>query len=246
MLPVEALSDEEDYFIPTYKHLPSKHYKTPCLESAMSDLWMNQSSRWKQLVIPPHSFEQVIVFTLRSNRKGSSLCHNPFKGFTLLSESFEGLKGVWDQTTLSWRALLRHYAVSTRRRRHHAKNLRKGSWEPEVSISCTLRNPSLHKGPLKWTVLSTSVWNDPSIWQPWLFSLRSALRRAIYPVWNAPTVLGAIIKFWVFSMKWPNWSESVHNSIWIIGTAQLSHALNRLKRFSNRHNWDALKDTKHK
>ncbi len=26
------------------------------------------------------------------------------------------------------------------------------------------------KGPLKWPVLSTSVWNDPSIWRPWLFS----------------------------------------------------------------------------
>ncbi len=85
------------------------------------------------------------IHTLRSNRKGSSLCHNPFKGFTLLSESFEGLKGVGDQTTLSRRALLRHYAVSTRRRRHHATNLRKGSWEPEVSISCTLRNPSLQR-----------------------------------------------------------------------------------------------------
>ncbi len=51
-----------------HKHLPSKHH-VGRLESAMSDLWMNQSNRFfsmnhsKQLVIPPHSFEQVIVFT---------------------------------------------------------------------------------------------------------------------------------------------------------------------------------------
>ncbi len=32
--------------------------------------------------------------TLRFIQKGSSLCTNPFKGFTLWSESFEGLKGV--------------------------------------------------------------------------------------------------------------------------------------------------------
>ncbi len=36
------------------------------------------------------------------------------------------------------------------------------------------------KGPLKRPVLSTLVWNDPSIWRPWLFSLRSTLRRVIY------------------------------------------------------------------
>ncbi len=36
------------------------------------------------------------------------------------------------------------------------------------------------KGPLKWPVLNTSVWNDPSIWRLWLFSLRSTLRRVIY------------------------------------------------------------------
>ncbi len=37
--------------------------------------------------------------TLRFIRKGSSICPNPFKGFTLRSEGFEGLKGVGDQTT---------------------------------------------------------------------------------------------------------------------------------------------------
>jgi len=31
---------------------------------------------------------------LHSIRKGSSLCPNPFKGFTLRSESFKGMKGV--------------------------------------------------------------------------------------------------------------------------------------------------------
>ncbi len=54
------------------------------------------------------------------------------------------------------------------------------------------------KGPLKWLALSTSVWNDPSIWRPWLFSLR----RAIYPVWNAP---------------WITWSKHTGNLI-IINT----------------------------
>ncbi len=41
------------------------------------------------------------------------------------------------------------------------------------------------KGPLKRTVLSTSIWNT-SIWRPWLFSLRSAFQGTIYPVWEAP------------------------------------------------------------
>ncbi len=40
------------------------------------------------------------------------------------------------------------------------------------------------KGPL-----STSVWNHTSIWRPLLISFRSALQRAIYPVWNAETIL---------------------------------------------------------
>ncbi len=42
---------------------------------------------------------------------------------------------------------------------------------------------------LKWLVLSTSVWNDPSIWRPWLFSLRSALRRAYLVVSRLERVL---------------------------------------------------------
>ncbi len=83
--------------------------------------------------------------TLRSIHKGSSLCPNPFKGFILRCESFEGLKGVGDQTAVSWSALLRHHPMPTRRCRHHANNQRKGSWEPEVSISCTLQNPSFRR-----------------------------------------------------------------------------------------------------
>ncbi len=71
------------------------------------------------------------VVALRSIRKGSSLCTNPFKGFTLRSESFEGLKGVGDQTTVSWNALLRHPPMPTQRRRHHGKNQHKGSWVPK-------------------------------------------------------------------------------------------------------------------
>ncbi len=54
--------------------------------------------------------------SLRSIRKGSSRCPNPFIGFTLRSESFEWLKGVW----VSWSALLRHHPVSIWRCRHRA------------------------------------------------------------------------------------------------------------------------------
>ncbi len=42
-----------------------------------------------------------IRFSLRSIRKGSSLGPNPFKGDNIRSESFEGMKGVGDQTTVS-------------------------------------------------------------------------------------------------------------------------------------------------
>ncbi len=34
------------------------------------------------------------------------------------------------------------------------------------------------KGPLKWPVLSTLVWNDPSIWRQWLYS------QWIVPLWG--------------------------------------------------------------
>ncbi len=37
------------------------------------------------------------------------------------------------------------FCVIIRRCRHHAKNQRKGSWGPEVSISCTIRNPSFRR-----------------------------------------------------------------------------------------------------
>ncbi len=56
---------------------------------------------------------------------------NPFKGFTLRSESFEEMKGVGDQTIVSWSALLRHHPVPIRRRRHHEKNLCKESRGPK-------------------------------------------------------------------------------------------------------------------
>ncbi len=36
---------------------------------------------------------QIYLFILFTIRKDSSLCPNPFKGFTLQSEGFEGLKG---------------------------------------------------------------------------------------------------------------------------------------------------------
>ncbi len=93
-------------------------------------------------------YSQISDFSaLCSIRKGSSLCPNPFKGFTLWSESFEGLKGVGEQTTVFWSAHLRHPPVPTRRRRHH-RNQHKGSWGPEVTISCTLRI-LLSEGPFE-------------------------------------------------------------------------------------------------
>ncbi len=65
---------------------------------------------------------------------------------------------------------------------HHFSSL-----SPPNSISCTLRNPSFWRA--LWSgQFWASVWNDTSVWRPWLFSLRSALWRAIYPVWNAPNV----------------------------------------------------------
>ncbi len=80
-----------------------------------------------------------------SIRKALSLCPDPFKGVTLRSESFRGFKGVGDQTTISWNALLPHHPVPTRRRHHHEKNKHKGSWGTKVSISCTLQNPSFRR-----------------------------------------------------------------------------------------------------
>ncbi len=103
---------------------------------------------------------------------------------TLRSESFEGLKGVGDQKTVSWSALLRHYTEAASSCKDSAQRIMGARSVHQLYPSKSF-NP---KGPLKWLILSTSVWNDTSIWRPWLFSLRSALRRAIYPVWNAPLV----------------------------------------------------------
>ncbi len=67
-----------------------------------------------------------IRLSLHSIRKGSSLCPNPFKGVTLRSESFKGFKGVGDQTTVSWSALLHHHYTHM-----EVPSSRKGSWEPK-------------------------------------------------------------------------------------------------------------------
>ncbi len=142
----------------------------------------------------------LIKESLRSIRKGSSLCPNPFKGFTLWSESFEGLKGVWD---------LKCPSASSSRAHMEAPS----SWKE--SAQRIMGGRSVHqlypsksfipKGPLKRPVLCTSVWNDPSKWRPWLLSLWSALQRAIYPVWNALSVLNAMISLTTLAaqINWP-------------------------------------------
>ncbi len=61
----------------------------------------------------------------------------PLKG---LPSGVRASKGWRVQGT--WSALLHHHPVPIWRRRHHEKNQRKESWGAEVSISCTLRNPS--------------------------------------------------------------------------------------------------------
>ncbi len=43
-----------------------------------------------------------------------------------------------------------------------------------------------YEGPFEVASIEHFGLNDPSIWQPWMFSLRIALWRAIYPVWNTP------------------------------------------------------------
>ncbi len=112
-------------------------YLTPPLNIHFGYDVSQSGNDWKclSLLASPTDLVTPITFwqrlTLRSIRKGSSLCLNPFRGFTLWSESFEGLKGVGDQTTVSLSALLRHHPVPTQWRRHHGKNQRKGSWGPK-------------------------------------------------------------------------------------------------------------------
>ncbi len=118
--------------------------------------------------------------TLRSIRKGS--CPNPFNGFTLWSESFEGYKGPNN-------CFLKCPSVSSSRGHTEAlSSCKKSAQRIMGARSDNQLYPSksfIPKGPLKWLVLSTSVWYHPSIWRPWLFSPQ----RAIYPVWNAPILL---------------------------------------------------------
>lgn len=76
--------------------------------------------------------------------KASSLCPNPFKGFLFWSESFGGMKGVWVCRSDLLCHLSRGADVMQR-------IMGAGS---EIFHS---------EGPLKWPVMSTPVWNDPSM-----------------------------------------------------------------------------------
>ncbi len=110
---------------------------------------------------------------LRSIRKGSSLCPNPFEALTPEGKAFEGIRAYgWALLNGMQGVTLNNFPVQRIMGTRSVHQL-----YPSKSF--------ILKGPLKWPVLSTSVWNDPWIWQPWLFSLWSALRREMYPVWNA-------------------------------------------------------------
>ncbi len=113
------------------KHVPTHKYHTLILIAPLPNSWTCYATHatpplWVGTPLIGDWLE--VCFALRSIRKSSSLCPNPFKGFTLWSESFEGLKGVGDQTTVSWSALLHHHPVPIWRCRHHGKNQHKESW----------------------------------------------------------------------------------------------------------------------
>ncbi len=66
--------------------------------------------------------------------------------------------------------------VPTQRRRHHAKNLRKGSWEPELSHQLYSSEILHSEGPFKVASFEHFGLERPfNLWLPWLFSLWSAL-----------------------------------------------------------------------
>lgn len=66
---------------------------------------------------------------------------------------------------------------------HHKLNQPKYGKEA-INHLCSLKSfiPTIHR---KSPVLSTSIRNEPSIWQYRMFSLWSGLRRCIYLIWNA-------------------------------------------------------------
>ncbi len=106
---------------------------------------------------------KYLTLSLLSIRKGCSLCPNPFKGVTLQSESFEGCRG-------SNNCFLKCPSVSISSFHMEALSSFKESMQRIMGArSVHQMYPSksfITKGPLKWLVLSTSVWNDPSIWRP--------------------------------------------------------------------------------
>lgn len=91
-----------------------------------------------------------IQLALRSNLKA----HSSFKGFILQDKSFEKMKGVGDQRTISWNALLDHYAKIV----YAAFVMSKTSWEQSIHHLYPLKSLLL-KSHLKWSVLSTLDWN---------------------------------------------------------------------------------------
>ncbi len=137
-----------------------------------------------------------------------------FKGFTLHSESFEGCRGPNNCFLKCPSALSSHaHTEAPSSCKESAQRIMGARSVHQLYPSSS--KSFIPKGPLKWPVLSTSVWNDPSIWRPWLFS-----PRAIDPVWNAPLIFSALM----FSFSEIIWISSAASSgfNWI-GKKQKKH-----------------------
>ncbi len=124
---------------------------------------------------------QSLINHMRSIRKGSYLRPNPFKWFPLRSESFEELKGVGDQITVSWSALLHQHPVPTWRHVILERISAKDHGEPKCPS--VLPFEILHsEGPFE-------VDSFEHFCLKWPFNMAAMIvftRRAKYPVWNAP------------------------------------------------------------
>ncbi len=118
------------------------------------------------------------IRTLRSIRKGSSLCPNHLQRAYSPEWELRRVEGCRGPN----RFLKRPSETSS----HAHTEVPSSRIESAQRIMGARSDHQLY--PSKWLVLSISFWNEPSIWRPRLFSLQSALRRAIYPVWNVPVM----------------------------------------------------------
>ncbi len=119
----------------------SKHSRSWTIATQSSISFLNDS----QFLNKMNDSITHLKHTLCSILKGLSLHTKPFEGFTLQSESFEGIKVLGDQKSVLWDALL-----------HHLAKPNKGIVHPKNENSIINYSPSCRSKPIRHLFIFTT------------------------------------------------------------------------------------------